>query len=130
MLSHVHVGVSNFERAFAFYRPLMEILGYPLKFREAGKKWAGWMPSATQRPLFLIGEPYDGKPAASGNGQMVALLAGTRSIVDRCYDAALANGGQSEGPPGLRPHYHPNYYGAYFRDLDGNKVCVCCHEPP
>ena len=59
---------------------------------------------------------------------MIALLAKSRDIVGRSHAAALANGGKCEGPPGLRPHYHPNYYGAYFRDPDGNKICVCCHQ--
>ena len=51
----------------------------------------------------------------------------SRAQVDRSYQVALALGAVCEGPPGLRPHYHANYYGAYFRDLDGNKLCVCCH---
>jgi hypothetical protein len=53
----------------------------------------------------------------------------SRAVVDNCHEVALTNGARSEGPPGLRPEYHPNYYGAYIRDLDGNKVCVCCHHP-
>lgn len=129
MLSHTHVGVSDFARAFAFYAEIMKALGNPLKFAEPDQNWAGWQPSDTERPLFLIGRPYDGEPAAPGNGQMVALLAPSRAAVDRCHAAALASGGSSEGAPGLRPHYHPHYYGAYFRDPDGNKIGVCCHEP-
>lgn len=62
------------------------------------------------------------------HGQTIALLAATRSQVDAAYQAALAHGGRSEGAPGLRPHYHAHYYGAYFRDPDGNKLCVACHE--
>ncbi len=58
---------------------------------------------------------------------MVALLAASRQIVDRAHAYALAQGGADEGAPGLRPQYHPNYYGAYFRDPDGNKICVVCH---
>ena len=57
-----------------------------------------------------------------------ALLASSREQVDQAHAAALAHGGTCDGPPGLRPHYHPNYYGAYFRDPDGNKLCVCCHD--
>jgi hypothetical protein len=59
---------------------------------------------------------------------MIALLAPKRALVDACHAAALKLGGADEGAPGLRPHYHPNYYGAYFRDLDGNKICVCSHH--
>lgn len=129
MLSHIHIGVRDFDRALAFYRPLMELLGYPLKFADPQTPMAGWKPPAQERPLFLIGRAYNGQEAHPGNGQMIALLAPSRDAVERCYATALAKGGQSEGAPALRPHYHPNYYGAYFRDPDGNKLCVCCHDP-
>jgi len=59
---------------------------------------------------------------------MTASLANDRGTVDLVHAAALAAGGQDDGAPGLRPQYHENYYGAYFRDLDGNKLCVACHE--
>ena len=81
------------------------------------------------RPLFLIGRPFDGNPPSAGNGQMTAFLAPSRAAVDASFKAAVASGATVEGRPGPRPHYHANYYGAYFRDPDGNKVCVCCHEP-
>ena len=61
---------------------------------------------------------------------MVAFLAETRAVVDEAYAVALTSGGTSEGAPGLRPEYHDHYYGAYFRDPDGNKLCVACHVPP
>jgi hypothetical protein len=61
---------------------------------------------------------------------MTAFLATTRDVVDCCHTAALANGGSCAGLPGLRPQYHAHYYGAYFRDPDGNKICVCCHKQP
>lgn len=127
MISHVYVGITDFERAFRFYSPIMETLGLRLKFCDAGKPWAGWMPADRERPLFLIGLPFDGEIASPGNGQMIALLASTRAMVDGAYSAALKNGGICEGLPGLRPQYHANYYGAYFRDADRNKICVCCH---
>jgi lactoylglutathione lyase len=59
---------------------------------------------------------------------MVALLAASRAQVNAAHATALAQGGRCEGRPGLRPEYHANYYGAYFRDPDGNKLCVACHE--
>lgn len=129
MLSHVFIGIGDFERACSFYDSLMGTLDLRLKFRDAQACWSGWMAADAPRPLFVIGKPYDGQPASAGNGQMIALLAADRVTVDRAHAAALAHGGVCEGPPGLRPQYHANYYGAYFRDPDGNKLCVCCHEP-
>ena len=60
---------------------------------------------------------------------MVAFLADSRATVDAAHTAALAAGGTCEGPPGPRPEYHEHYYGAYFRDPDGNKFGVACHQP-
>ncbi len=127
MFSHVTVGVSDLQRALVFYGPLMDALGLALKFSDA--QWAGWKHPDVDRPLFVVTQPFDGRAVSPGNGQMVAFLAASRLLVDRCYAYAIASGGTEEGKPGLRPNYHPNFYGAYFRDLDGNKICVCCHEP-
>jgi lactoylglutathione lyase len=77
----------------------------------------------------VIGSPLNGEPATAGNGTMIAFQVVTRDQVDAAYALALGSGGQDEGPPGLRPAYHAHYYGAYFRDLDGNKLCVVCHTP-
>lgn len=128
MLSHVHIGVNDFGRALAFYGPVMERLGLVQRFCEPGVPWAGWQVPGVARPLFLIGRPFDGHAASPGNGGMNALLAADRATVDEVHALALHHGGRCEGPPGLRPQYHANYYGAYFRDPDGNKLCVCCHE--
>ena len=128
MFSHVFVGVNNFERALSFYQPLMDVLGVEQRFCEFDRPWAGWQSNPHPRPLFLIGRPYDGQPHVAGNGQMVAFLAATHEIVDRAHAVALANGGRCEGAPGLRPEYHKQYYGAYFRDPEGNKISVACHE--
>jgi len=128
MLSHVYVGINNFEPALAFYSALMAELGTRLRFSDASKPWAAWQPAEGGRPLFVIGAPFDGQAAGCGNGQMIALMAPSREAVDRAYAAALAHGGYSEGEPGLRPQYHANYYGAYFRDPEGNKLCVVCHD--
>lgn len=111
MFSHVMIGVSDFERAQAFAQP-----------------WAGWQTVAGGRPLFIIGRPFDGAPAQAGNGQITAFQCDRRVLVDATYAVVLAHGGRCEGPPGLRPHYHADYYGAYFRDPDGNKLCVACHH--
>lgn len=129
MISHTFLGVADFDAAFRFHGAVMAALGNSLRFCDQARPWAGWQPAAGGRPLFLIGRPYDGAPATIGNGQMVALLAPSRAAVDAAHAAALANGGACEGPPSLRPHYHANYYGAYFRDPDGNKLGVVCHDP-
>ncbi len=127
MFSHVFVGVTDFDRALAFYEPLMAALGLERRFCDRGRPWAGWRSAKEDRPLFLIGRPFDGQIHDPGNGQMAAFLAVSRAIVDEAHGVAISNGGQSEGKPGLRPEYHSNYYGAYFRDPDGNKLCVACH---
>ena len=126
MFSHIFVGVADFERALRFYAPLMQALGQHQRFIDRSRPWAGWQTEGVARPLFLIGKPFEGEHQA-GNGQMTAFLADSRAQVDAVYQTALALGGTSEGAPGLRPEYHANYYGAYFRDTEGNKLCVACH---
>ena len=103
MFSHVHLGVSDFERALAFYRQLMPVLGVRERYCEPERPWAGWQSEPGPRPLFLIGRPHDAQAHAVGNGQMVAFLADSRDTVDRAHAVALANGGRCEGPPGPRP---------------------------
>ena len=100
MLSHVHVGLSNFSRSYAFYAAIFEALGLELRVYRPQESWAGWGAAGTQRPLFFIGVPFDGRPVDAGNGHMIALLASTREVVDRCHAAALAHGGRCEGPLG------------------------------
>ena len=129
MFSHVFVGVSDFERALAFYRAVLPSLGLEERFCETSPPMAGWQVAPGLRPLFLIGKPYDGGAHVPGNGQMTAFLAQSRAVVDDVYRVALRNGGVCEGQPGLRPQYTPTYYGAYFRDTEGNKICVACHSP-
>ncbi|MEO8444092.1 MAG: VOC family protein [Gammaproteobacteria bacterium] len=129
MFSHVYIGVADFEQALAFYNPLMDCLGLEARFCDPTYPWAGWQVAGAPRPLFVIGRPEDGQTHHRGNGQMVAFMAGTRAVVDAAHRLALAHGGTSEGLPGLRPRYHAHFYGAYFRDPDGNKLCVACHAP-
>ncbi len=113
MLSHVHIGISNFDRAFAFYAPILDELGNRLRFRDPEKQWAGWQSPQAVRPLFLIGVPFDGRPAAPGNGQMTALLAPRgeavlgdarlreESLVARENLSALDAGGDAAARDGL-----------------------------
>ena len=73
-----------------------------------------------------VGLPYNKLPAHQVNGWMAAFSASSRKAVDEAYAAAMAAGAQDEGAPGLRPNFAPNYYGAYVRDLDGNKIHFVC----
>lgn len=129
MFSHLFISVTDFDAAFDFYHALMAELGLELRFCDREKPWAGWHNAGGARPLLVIGMPFNGQPHHPGNGQMVALNAASRAMVLRAYVTALAHGGSDEGEPGLRPHYHADFYGAYFRDPAGNKLCVVCHQP-
>jgi catechol 2,3-dioxygenase-like lactoylglutathione lyase family enzyme len=129
MLSHIFIGATDFDRALAFYSALAKVLEIQPRFVQADRPWAGWQSTPGPRPLLLIGTPFNGQPHVPGNGQMVAFMARTREMVDAAHALALALGGTSEGAPGVRAEYHPHYYGAYFRDSEGNKLCVVCHEP-
>lgn len=128
MLSHVTVAIADFDRAMAFYMPLMEALGLERYFFDAERQMAAFRAPGAPRPLFFVTRPFEGEPVA-GNGPMVAFLSPSRALVDAVHEAGLKLGGTDEGAPGLRPHYHPDYYGAYLRDPDGNKICVVCHDP-
>lgn len=129
MFSHIFTSVSDFDRAFAFYSAVLGELGLSLRFHEPQRPWAGWQGAEGGRPYFVICKPYDGRPHDPGNGQMVAFAAASRATVDAAHRAALRLGGRDMGVPGLRPEYHPDYYGAYFLDTEGNKVCVASHGP-
>jgi catechol 2,3-dioxygenase-like lactoylglutathione lyase family enzyme len=105
MFSHIMVGVSDFQRAMAFYTPVLQALGVQFRFLEEDRPWAGWQSSPDPRPLFLIGRPHNQAPHHPGNGQMVAFLATSRQQVQDVHALALAHGGTCDGPPGLRPEY-------------------------
>ncbi|WP_425230264.1 VOC family protein [Sphingomonas sp.] len=123
MFSHVTLGSADLDRAAAFYRPVMATLGLIEPFALDRALVFGEVMGAK----LFIGAPFDGNPPSHGNGTHVALLAGSRAAVDAFHAAALAHGGSDEGAPGPRPHYHANYYGAYVRDPDGNKLQAVCH---
>ncbi|MDP3859649.1 MAG: VOC family protein [Stagnimonas sp.] len=129
MFSHVFVGISDFQKSLGFYVPVMAALGIKQRFCETERPWAAWEATPGGRPLFVIGRPFNRLIPHPGNGNMVAFLAESHAQVQRVYEVALASGGTCEGRPGPRPEYHAHYYGAYFRDPDGNKLAVACHTP-
>lgn len=129
VFSHVTVGSADIVRAMAFYDGTLAPLG--LERIKTFKTAIGYAPkgfAGINAPFWVL-RPYDRKAASAGNGGTVAFTTESRAAVDAFHAAALAHGGASEGAPGIRDHYHPNYYGAYVRDPDGNKVCAVCHRP-
>jgi catechol 2,3-dioxygenase-like lactoylglutathione lyase family enzyme len=129
MFSHVTLGTNDLDRAAAFYDPLMARLGLRRIDSDPAHGLIGYGLSPEATPQFYLMKPFDGAPASVGNGVMAAFEAHERATVDEFHRIALEQGGRCEGPPGLRPHYHPDYYGAYLRDPDGNKLCCVCHRP-
>ena len=124
MFSHVTLGTNDWTLAKPFWHAVMAVLEQPIFFESED----GIAFGQAIGPKTFVGPTFDGKPASSGNGAHLAFLAKDRATVDAFHAAALANGGTDEGAPGMRPHYHPNYYGAYVRDPDGNKLQAVCHS--
>lgn len=124
MYSHTTLGSNDRAKAEKFYDAVMAVLGHPVLFKNAKFLAYG---TPTGEKVFIV-PPFDGNEARPGNGVHVAFKADSRAKVDAFYKAAMEHGGKDEGAPGLRPHYHPNYYGAYVRDPDGNKIQAVCHR--
>ena len=126
MIDHIGFSVSDYARAKAFYERALAPLGYVLVMevnaQETGALVAGFVRGG--KPDFWIGD--------EGRLQLpvhVAFLADDRPMVDAFYRAAIAAGGKDNGAPGLRPHYHPNCYGAFVLDPDGHNIEAVCHAP-
>jgi catechol 2,3-dioxygenase-like lactoylglutathione lyase family enzyme len=117
VIHHVSVGSNDLDRSKRFYDAVLPIVGiFPLAVAGDGVGYA----CGTFH--FSIQVPVDGKAATVGNGSHIAFAVENREMVDRFHTVALANGGISDGKPGLRPNYDANYYGAFVRDPDGNKL--------
>lgn len=127
MIAYTMVGANDLTRARAFYEPLMREMN--LQVRWDGDGQIGWgRPDDETVPHFLIGRPFNGEPATVGNGVMTAFIQPMPAQVDVLYGLAMANGGSSEGQPGLRPQYGPGFYAAYVRDPEGNKLAFVCYR--
>ncbi|MBV8535107.1 MAG: VOC family protein [Alphaproteobacteria bacterium] len=129
MLDHIGIDVSDLARSKAFYRAALAPLGYRLTKEVPQRRVAGF--GAPQRPGTLIDPAGDfwivqGPPTPAVH---VAFNAASRAEVDAFHAAALAAGGRDNGPPGLRPQYHANYYGAFVLDPDGYNIEAVCHMP-
>ncbi|HEY6258454.1 MAG TPA: VOC family protein [Xanthobacteraceae bacterium] len=126
MIDHIGFPVSDYERSKAFYVKALAPLGYVLVMEvgqvENSDRAAGF--GRNGKPDFWIG----GEGGLNGVLH-VAITADDRAMVDAFHRAATAAGGADNGQPGLRPHYHPNYYGAFVRDPDGHNIEAVCHRP-
>ena len=117
MLDHVSIGVRDIAAARRFYDAVLAPLGMEPNFATDRLQSYG----ALGEGSLAVCKPFDQKPASPGNGAMTALAAPSREVVDAVHAAAVAGGGACEGPPGARSD---GFYAAYFRDLDGNKLCA------
>lgn len=123
MIGYAMYGTNDIARATAFYDKVFGSVGvgrlmeFPTGAVAYGVAW--------DKPMFAIGKPENGQPATVGNGAMMALVFDERAKVDTIHAAALAEGGSCGGPPGVRGEEGDQaFYGAYFRDPDGNKFCA------
>jgi catechol 2,3-dioxygenase-like lactoylglutathione lyase family enzyme len=126
MIDHTGIAVVDFEASKTFYDAVLAPGGAALVVVVAeeytgGVKVGGY---GYDRPQFWLHEA--GEP---GPGRHYAFTADTRAEVDAFYEAAIAAGGRDNGKPGVRAHYHPNYYGAFVLDPDGNNIEAVCHSP-
>jgi catechol 2,3-dioxygenase-like lactoylglutathione lyase family enzyme len=125
MIDHIGFPVSDYARSKAFYEKTLAPLGYTI-IKEIAETTSG-SPACgfgkAGKPDFWIG----GEGGLKGVLH-VALVADDRATVDAFHRAAMAAGGTDNGAPGLRPHYHPNYYGAFVLDPDGHNVEAVCHR--
>jgi catechol 2,3-dioxygenase-like lactoylglutathione lyase family enzyme len=132
MFTYVYLGTNDLERAARFYDATLASLGLQRcvtndpEWDRISAGWGTYEDGGVRELALWVGTPFNQQPATSGNGTMVAFKARSWKEVDDFHAAALACGGSSEGAPGLRPHYGPDFYAAYVRDLDGNKLAVVC----
>ena len=120
MIGYTCVGTNDLEKAVHFYGELLSVLNAKIFFKS--DRGVGWGVSA-DKPMFSVMKPFDGQAATIGNGSMVAIAAADPEQVQLFHAKALAIGAKDEGAPGARGG---QFYGAYFRDLDGNKLAVFC----
>jgi catechol 2,3-dioxygenase-like lactoylglutathione lyase family enzyme len=121
MIGFVLVGTNDLDCATRFYDEIFAALGAK-RLYQMTHGCTGVMYGDGEGPTLGVVQPFDGEPARPGNGAMIALRAGARDDVDRTHALALSLGGSDEGAPGLRGN--GTAYCAYFRDPDGNKICV------
>ena len=122
MIDHTGVVVSDLQRSRKFYETALAPLGYASLMEVPGGIGVGF--GEPPKPDFWLMRGTPNEPRVH-----VAFRAKDRAVVDAFYRAALAAGGKDNGGPGPRPHYHPNYYGAFVLDPDGHNIEAVCHSP-
>ena len=120
MIDHISLHVTDIAKAKAFYAAALAPLGYTILMDFGHAVGLGVAP----KPDFWLAGGGPGRPPAH-----IAFRADNRAMVDAFYKAALAAGGRDNGVPGVRPQYHPNYYGGFVLDPDGNNIEAVCHLP-
>lgn len=120
IIDHVGIVISDYERSKRFYTQCLAPLGIELVMEVEG--WAGF--GRDGKPEFWFGP--DGQAHIPMH---IAFSADNRNQVDRFYQAALAANATDNGAPGIRAHYHPNYYAAFVYDPDGHNIEAVCHKP-
>ncbi len=120
MIAYVCLGTNDLEKGAAFYDALLGTIGAG-RAMEMDDRFVAWSKGAGS-PLLSLNKPFNGETATTGNGVMMALSMDSKEQVDEFYAKAIALGAQDEGEPGVRSE---TFYGAYFRDPDGNKLCAC-----
>lgn len=130
MLDHMTFRVADIGRTRSFYAAALAPLGYGLKYDQNhdGVQVLGFGIGDAIDTWFVDGPSAWGGPPVT-SGCHLAWRAPNRAAVDAFHAAALAAGGRDNGAPGLRPHYHPHYYGAFVIDPDGNNIEAVCHDP-
>ena len=128
MIDHTGVVVSDFEKSKKFYQAVLAAIGYELLIE---------LPASVTGHADVAGFGDGGKPdfwigGGTPNQPPVHVAFGVRdrAQVDAFHQAGIKAGGRDHGQPGLRPHYHPDYYAAFLLDPDGHNIEVVCHQPP
>jgi len=133
MFTHIQIGARDWPRLVDFYDAVLAPLGLARRnaIDDAGPEGVIWGVGSARWPTFVVAPPFNGLPATWGNGCQVSFEAPSEDVVRQCWTAALAHGAVDEGAPGLRSRYAPDFYAAYCRDPEGNKlafVCASRHE--
>jgi len=133
MIDHVSIGVADLGKARDFYDRVLKTLGqvrvHDVDLPGQGMVAHGYGVAGKMASFWIAVPEHINADANRRGGAHMAFVAPTRAAVDAFHAAALAAGGSDNGKPGLRPHYHADYYGAFVFDPDGNKIEACCHHP-